>query len=61
MKALLRLYEGAMKALLRLYQGTVKEELAMLALCRLFSSHSTRKSDILYNYSVVAFGLALSL
>jgi len=35
--------------------------LALLALCHLFSTHATRKSDILYTYSVVAFGLALSL
>jgi hypothetical protein len=39
--------------------------LALLALCHLFSRQVTRKSDILYTYrriySVVAFGLALSL
>ena len=35
--------------------------LALLALCHLFSRQATRKSDILYTYSVVAFGLALSL
>ena len=58
---LLRLYEGAMKALLRLYFGVIKEELARLALCHLFSRQATRKSDVLYTYSVVAFGLALWL
>jgi hypothetical protein len=35
--------------------------LALLALCHLFSRQATRKSDILYTYSVVAFGLALWL
>jgi hypothetical protein len=35
--------------------------LALLALCHLFSRQGTRKSDILYTHSVVAFGLALSL
>jgi hypothetical protein len=36
--------------------------LALLALCHLFSSRQrTRKIDILYKYSVVAFGFALSL
>ena len=35
--------------------------LALLALCHLFSRQATRKSDILYTHSVVAFGLALSL
>ena len=35
--------------------------LALLALCHLFSRQATRKSDILYTYSVVAFGLALLL
>jgi hypothetical protein len=35
--------------------------LALLALCHLFSRQATRKSDILYTYSAVAFGLALSL
>jgi hypothetical protein len=35
--------------------------LALLALCHLFSRQATRKSDTLYTYSVVAFGLALSL
>jgi hypothetical protein len=35
--------------------------LALPALCHLFSRQATRKSDILYTYSVVAFGLALSL
>jgi hypothetical protein len=34
---------------------------ALLALCHLFSRQVTRKSDILYTYIVVAFGLALSL
>ena len=33
--------------------------LALLARCHLFSRQATRKSDILYTYSVVAFGLAL--
>ena len=33
----------------------------LLALCHLFIRQSTRSSDILYTYSVVAFGLALSL
>jgi hypothetical protein len=38
--------------------------LALLALCHLFSrqaTQATRKSDILYTYSMVDFGLALSL
>ena len=35
--------------------------LALLDLCHLFSRQATRKSDILYTYSVVAFGLALKL
>jgi hypothetical protein len=35
--------------------------LSLLALCHLFSRHATRKNDILYTYSVVAFVLALSL
>jgi hypothetical protein len=35
--------------------------LELLALLHLFSRQATRKSDILYTYSVVAFGLALSL
>jgi hypothetical protein len=35
--------------------------LAMLALCHLFSIQASKKSDILHTYSVVAFGLALSL
>jgi hypothetical protein len=39
----------------------VCRHLALLALCHVFSSQATRKSDILYTYSVVAFGLALSL
>jgi hypothetical protein len=42
----------------------MKEELALsslLALCHLFSRQATRKGDILYTYSVVAFGLALWL
>jgi hypothetical protein len=34
--------------------------LALLALCHLFSRQATRKSDMVYTYSV-AFGLALSL
>jgi hypothetical protein len=38
-----------------------EEELALLALCNLFSRQATRKSDIVYTYSVVAFGLALWL
>ena len=50
-----------MKALLRLYEGAIKEELALLALFRRFSRQATRKSDILLTYSVVAFGLALWL
>ena len=33
--------------------------LALLALCHLFGRQATRKSDILYTYIVVAFGLAL--
>ena len=36
-------------------------QLALLALCHLFSRQATRKSDRVYAYSVVAFGLALSL
>ena len=50
------------------FRGVVKplallvcRHLALLALCHLFSRQATRKSDILYTYSVVAFGLALSL
>jgi hypothetical protein len=39
----------------------VCRHLALLALCHLFSRQATRKSDMLYTYSVVAFGLALSL
>ena len=39
----------------------VCRHLALLALCHLFSRQATRKSDILYTYSVVAFGLALWL
>jgi hypothetical protein len=35
--------------------------LALLALCHLFSRQATTKSDILYTYSVLAFGLAHSL
>ena len=35
--------------------------LALLALCHLLSRQATRKCDILYTYSVVAVGLALSL
>ena len=50
-----------MKALLRLYEDAIKEELAMLAICHLFSSQATRKSDILYTYNVVAFGFTLGL
>jgi hypothetical protein len=34
---------------------------ALFALCHLFSRQATRKSDTLYTYIVVAFGLALSL
>jgi len=57
----LRLYEGAIEALWRRYGGAIKEELALLALSHLFSRQATRKSDILYTYIVVAFGLALWL
>jgi hypothetical protein len=39
----------------------VCRQLALLARCHLFSRQATRKSDILYTYSAVAFGLALSL
>jgi len=35
--------------------------LALLARCHLFSRQATRNSDMLYTYSAVAFGLALSL
>ena len=35
--------------------------LELLALCNLFSRQAIRMSDIVYTYSVVAFGLALSL
>jgi hypothetical protein len=35
--------------------------LALIARCHLFSRQATRNSDILYTYSAVAFGLALSL
>jgi hypothetical protein len=35
--------------------------LALLAPCHLFGRQATRKSDILYTYGVVAFGLALWL
>ena len=37
-----------------------KKELALLALCHLYSRQTTRKSDILSTYIVVAFGLELS-
>jgi hypothetical protein len=47
---------GAVKPL-----AFVCRHLALLALCHLFSRQATRKSDILYTHSVVAFGLALSL
>ncbi len=33
--------------------------LALVALCHVFSRHATSNSDILYTYTVVAFGLAL--
>jgi hypothetical protein len=36
-------------------------DLALLPPCHLFSIQATRKSGILYTYSVAAFGLALSL
>ncbi len=36
-------------------------DLALLPPCHLFSRQATRKSGILYTYSVAAFGLALSL
>jgi len=49
-----------MKVLSGLYEGAIKEELALLALCRLFCRQASRKSDIVYTYSVVTFGLALS-
>jgi hypothetical protein len=39
----------------------VYRHLALLARCHLFSRQATRNSDILYTYSAVAFGLALSL
>ena len=35
--------------------------LALLARYHLFSRQETRNSDLLYTYSLVAFGLALSL
>ncbi len=35
--------------------------LALLALCHLFSRQTTRKIDIMYTHSTVAFGRALSL
>jgi hypothetical protein len=35
--------------------------LALLAICHLFSRQTTRKRDILYTYSVVAFVLELSI
>ena len=47
---------GVVKPLDFLYR-----HVALLARCHLFSRQTTRKSDILYTYSVVAFGLALSL
>jgi hypothetical protein len=37
------------------------KHLALLALCHLFGRQAARKSDILWTYSVVVFGLALSL
>jgi hypothetical protein len=50
------------------FRGVVKplallvcRHLALLALCHLFSRQATTKSDMLYTYSVVAFGLALLL
>ena len=39
----------------------VCRHLALLFLCHLFSRETTRNSDTLYTYSVVAFGLALLL
>jgi hypothetical protein len=47
---------GAVKPLVLFYR-----HLALLARCHLFSRQATRNSDILYTYSAVAFGLALSL
>jgi hypothetical protein len=35
--------------------------LALLAVCHLFRRQTSRNSDILYAYIVVAFGLALCL
>ena len=46
--------------LLRLNLGAIKEELVLLALCHLFDRQTTRKSDILYTYSVVVLRLAFS-
>ena len=37
----------------------VYKRLALLSVCHLFSRQATRKSDILYKYNMVAFGLAL--
>ncbi len=48
--------DTAIKALL----NAIKEELALLALCHLFSRQATRESDILYTCSVVVSWLALS-
>ena len=39
----------------------VCRHLALLALCHLVIRQTTRKGDILYTYSVVSFGLALSI
>jgi hypothetical protein len=47
---------GVVKPLVLFYR-----HLALLARCHLFSRMATRNSDILYTYSAVAFGLALSL
>jgi hypothetical protein len=43
---------GVVKPLALFYR-----HLAPLALCHLFSRQATRKSDILYIYNMVAFGL----
>jgi hypothetical protein len=53
---------GVVKPLALFWTRTLLcRHLALLALGHLFNRQTTRKSDILYTYSVVAFGLALSL
>ncbi len=46
---------------LTLFYSEASGRVALLASCHLFSRHLTRKSDILYTCSALAFGLALWL